>query len=482
MDTQTAHSDCSPLHIDLETIDTRRIRALVAMTSPGLWEWRRSDNRLRLSQEIRRLITYSDEAVPETARAALALVHPDDVDALTLAFDDVIAGRSSAIVSTQRVRHQDGRWIWILLRGQVVERDSDGAPTEMFGMAVKCDQARSALLRHYWPQDVESFLDDAEIAAWRFDSRSNITFRSHRSSTMLGYGPGDIGAGWAGWVALIHADDRIRVLDGVETATRQGAKSYQQEYRMLCRDGSYLWILDRVRVHAHTVDGAIDVSSGLFIDISTQVAARQALEALSVTDGLTGVSNRRQFDDTLPAMWSGYERSGRPLSLLLVDVDFFKLFNDQYGHQAGDECLRILSQAMSLTLRMGLDLLARYGGEEFAVLLPDCPAAEAWQIAERIRATIRALGLRHEACRIGMPIVTVSIGVATSDSMEITRPDQLIGAADEALYRAKRLGRDRSVVAFEEPEEVTSDLLEFGTFATWPLPRQDSWAAQPRPR
>jgi len=482
MDTQARNSDRSPLPIDLEKIDAQRMRALVAMASPGLWEWRRSDNRLRLSQEIRELIANSDGVVPETAKAALALVHPDDLDPVTVAFDDVIAGRSSTIASTHRMRHQDGRWIWILLRGQVVERDSDGYPTEIFGIAAKCDQTSRLLLQQYRSQDVESFLDDVEIAAWRFDRRSNTTFRSHRSSTMLGYRPGDIGAGWPGWVALIHADDRLRVLDGVEQATRDGVKTYQQEYRMLCRDGSYLWILDRVRVHAHTVDGAIDVSSGLFIDISTQVAARQALEALSVTDGLTGISNRRQFDDTLTAMWGGYERSGRPLSLLLIDVDFFKLFNDQYGHQAGDECLRILSRAMSLTLRMGLDLLARYGGEEFAVLLPDCPAAEAWQIAERIRVAICALRIPHEARRIGMPIVTVSIGVAASDSRLITRADQLIGAADEALYQAKRLGRDRTVIAFEEPEGVASDSLGLDRFDSWPLPPQDTWMAQPRPR
>lgn len=413
--------------------------------------------------------------------AALALVHPDDLDAVTVAFDDMISGRSSMMSSTHRVRHQDGRWIWILLRGQVVGRDSNGYPTEIFGIAVECDQTRRPLER-YRPHDFESFLDDVEIAAWRFDSRSNTTFRSHQSSTMLGYSHGDIGAGWNGWVALIHADDRLRVLDGVEQATRDGVKTYQQEYRMLCRDGSYLWILDRVRVHAFSADGAIDVSSGLFIDISMQVAARQALEALSVTDGLTGVSNRRQFDDTLTAMWGGYERSGRPLSLLLIDVDFFKLFNDQYGHQAGDECLRILSRAMSLTLRMGLDLLARYGGEEFAVLLPNCPANEAWQIAERIRATICALQIPHEARWIGLPIVTVSIGVAASDNLSISRADQLIAAADQALYRAKQLGRDRTVIAFKQPDEVAAASPDAGRFETWSLPGQGNWTAQPRPR
>lgn len=482
MDTQAKNSDNSRFYIDPEKIDAQRIRALVAMASPGLWEWRRSDNRLRLSQEIRGLIANSDEAVPETAKAALALVHPDDLDSVSIAFDDVITGRSSTISSTHRMRHQDGRWIWILLRGQVVERDSNGYPIEIFGIAVKCDQSSCQLLQQCRPQDVESFLDDVEIAAWRFDSRSNTTFRSHRSSTMLGYRHGDIGAGWKGWVALIHADDRLRVLDGVEQATRDRVKAYQQEYRMLCRDGSYLWILDRVRVHAHGADGTIDVSSGLFIDISTQVAARQALEALSVTDGLTGVSNRRQFDDTLTAMWGGYERSGRPLSLLLIDVDFFKLFNDQYGHQAGDECLRVLSRAMSQTLRMGLDLLARYGGEEFAVLLPDCPAAEAWQIAERIRTTICALAMPHEARRVGTPIVTVSIGVAASDSLSITRTDQLIGSADEALYRAKQLGRNRTVIASEQPDEVASASPQLDRFESWSLPRQENWAAQPRPR
>lgn len=482
MDTQASSSDRSFHYNNPGKINAERIRALVAVTGPGLWVWRRTGNRVRLSQEICQLIADCDKVVPETLDAVLALVHPDDLGAVTVAFDNVVAGRISVIESVHRVRHQDGRWIWILVRGQVVERDYDGFPTEIFGTAVKCDKASRLLLQPYFPQDLESFLDDVEIAAWRFDSRTNTTFRSHQSSTMLGYRPGDIGAGWPGWVALIHADDRRRVLEGVEQATREGAKTYEQEYRMLCRDGSYLWILDRVRVHAHAADGAIDVSSGLLIDISTQVAARQALEALSVTDGLTGISNRRQFDDTLTAMWRGYERSGRPLSLLLIDVDFFKLFNDQYGHQAGDECLRILSRAMSLNLRMGLDLLARYGGEEFAVLLPDCPAAEAWQIAERIRATIRAMGIPHEARRIGTPVVTVSIGIAVSDSRVITRPDQLVGAVDDALYRAKRLGRDRTVVAFEESDDNVGEALELETFDTWPFPPAENWAAQPRPR
>lgn len=482
MDIQTAHSDHGPFYFDFEKIDIQRIRALVALTGAGFWEWRCSDNRLRLSQEICRFIGNSGETISETPEAALKLVHPDDLDAVTIAFDNVAAGRNTSVTLICRVRHQEGHFIRVLFRGQVAERDGEGHPGEIFGIAVKCDQESRLLLQHYWPQDVESFLDDAEIAVWRFDSRSDTMVRSHRSSTILGYRPGDIAAGWPGWVALIHADDRMRVLDGVEQATRDGVKTYQQEYRMLCRDGSYLWILDRVHVHAHTIDGRIDVSSGLFIDISTQVAARQALEALSVTDGLTGISNRRQFDDTLTAMWGGYERSGRPLSLLLIDVDFFKLFNDQYGHQAGDECLRILSQAMSLTLRKGLDLLARYGGEEFAVLLPDCPAAEAWQIAERIRSTICALRIRHDARRIGMPIVTVSIGIAASDSLLIARADQLVGAADGALYRAKRLGRDRTVIAFEEPEESASASHDLGEFDAWPLPRREVRTVQPLPR
>jgi len=169
-----------------------------------------------------------------------------------------------------------------------------------------------------------------------------------------------------------------------------------------------------------------------------EVANRQ-LEALSSTDGLTGVFNRRYFDERLCEETARCSRSG-PLSLLMVDVDRFKDLNDSLGHQAGDDCLRKIADAISASVNRGADIVARYGGEEFAVILPDTDSKGARCMAERIRRRVDE-ALRF--CWNDKPVpVTVSIGVATAAARQRFEPAELIGAADEALYEAKQGGRN----------------------------------------
>jgi diguanylate cyclase (GGDEF)-like protein len=167
--------------------------------------------------------------------------------------------------------------------------------------------------------------------------------------------------------------------------------------------------------------------------------ANLRLERLSSLDGLTGVANRRRFDEALDVEWRRAARSGAPLSLAMLDLDFFKDFNDTNGHLAGDDHLRQVAKALFGALGRAGDLVARYGGEEFVVLLPGMGAAEAAAVAERLRASVEALALPHNASAVAR-VVTLSVGVAT-------RPAALVAAADEALYRAKREGRNRVVVA-----------------------------------
>ena len=173
--------------------------------------------------------------------------------------------------------------------------------------------------------------------------------------------------------------------------------------------------------------------------------AEVELAVLATTDGLTGLANRRMFDRQLEIEWLRAAREKSPVSLLLVDVDQFKAYNDIYGHQAGDECLRIIAKALSGVACRPRDLVARYGGEEIAVLLPDTDDAGAAEVAEKIRAQVEALRVRHEAS-ISSRILTVSIGSATRvPSLDRSRlgPENLITLADEALYRAKQDGRNR---------------------------------------
>lgn len=172
--------------------------------------------------------------------------------------------------------------------------------------------------------------------------------------------------------------------------------------------------------------------------------ANRELQRISALDGLTGVANRRSFDETLAREWRRAQRSGRPLSLLLGDVDFFKQFNDACGHQAGDACLQAVARALAREIRRPGDMLARYGGEEFAAILPDTESAGAAMLAEAMRRGIEALAIPHPTSSVA-PVVTFSIGVATLLPDGGNNAEIVLRHADEALYDAKHGGRNRVV-------------------------------------
>lgn len=181
-------------------------------------------------------------------------------------------------------------------------------------------------------------------------------------------------------------------------------------------------------------------------DAQTQlIEANRKLEALSITDSLTGLANRRHFDQVLLDEWSRGQRQGHSVALLLLDVDWFKNFNDLYGHQAGDVCLRSVATALQAKARRAGDLAARYGGEEFAMIVPEMDAEAALALADSIRMAVHEIAQAHAGSPIGK--VTVSLGVAVMAPTPDTQPDALVLAADRALYRAKDLGRDRVVTA-----------------------------------
>jgi len=164
-------------------------------------------------------------------------------------------------------------------------------------------------------------------------------------------------------------------------------------------------------------------------------------------DGLTGLANRRAFDEALESEWRRGQRDRAPVSLSLIDLDFFKTYNDRYGHVRGDECLRAVAVAVGSRARRPADLAARYGGEEIALLLPGNTAEGSRAVGEGVRRTIESLALPHEARSDGTAIVTASVGVATLTPALADESRVLIEAADAALYRAKQRGRNRVVHA-----------------------------------
>lgn len=172
--------------------------------------------------------------------------------------------------------------------------------------------------------------------------------------------------------------------------------------------------------------------------------ANHQLERLSRSDALTGLANRRHFDEFLAQLWQRARQSGRAIALLMMDVDHFKAYNDRYGHPQGDTCLRQLGAVLRRQLRRPGDLVARFGGEEFVAVLHDAPLPEAMAAAERVRLGVQALALPHDSAP-GSGQVTLSVGVSSCAPGQVGSPQALIAAADAALYQAKSQGRNRVV-------------------------------------
>ena len=246
---------------------------------------------------------------------------------------------------------------------------------------------------------------------------------------------------------LVHPDDLYKV-KAVMGELRSGREDALVECRVRKANGEYLWVEAALRL---VRDPGTGVPSGILNtvrDISERKRSEQqlreayrAVEALALADGLTGIANRRRFDQYLASEWRRGLRSPQPLSVLMLDVDMFKSYNDTYGHQRGDNCLKQIAEAcMDVVSRPG-DLVARFGGEEFVVVLPNTESEGALQVANEICASLRSRRLPHTGSPFG--VITISIGCATLVPQTGKHAPDLIAIADHALYAAKHNGRNQ---------------------------------------
>jgi diguanylate cyclase (GGDEF)-like protein/PAS domain S-box-containing protein len=243
----------------------------------------------------------------------------------------------------------------------------------------------------------------------------------------------------------VFAEDLPKVMAAVERGLAPGVVDESETIRMERKDGTLVW----TEVNARVIRDGITGEALEFVLVMRDVTERKLLEEklsmLAMTDGLTGVANRRAFDEALEREWKLTLRHGKQISLLLLDIDHFKPFNDEYGHQVGDDCLRAVAQAAAAAVRT-TDIVARYGGEELAVILPQVDVAGAWETAEKVRSAIEGLRVTHSGNPEGGGWVTVSIGAATALARlggTMRMPEGLLQAADHALYKAKHAGRNR---------------------------------------
>jgi two-component system chemotaxis family response regulator WspR len=208
-------------------------------------------------------------------------------------------------------------------------------------------------------------------------------------------------------------------------------------------------LIARIRYHAAAYHSQVQRDEAYRALRESQqmlMESNRELERLTNVDGLTGLSNRRYFNEYMEAEWKRALRTGTPLAVLMIDVDHFKLYNDSHGHVAGDDVLKRVAQAIGSACQRSSDLAARYGGEEFAIVLPGGVAADVADMGGRVRAAIEGLGIPHGASSAAK-VVTASIGGATVVPDRTDSFFALVDRADKALYAAKKSGRNRAVVA-----------------------------------
>ncbi|MDI1361506.1 sensor domain-containing diguanylate cyclase [Methylotenera sp.] len=291
----------------------------------------------------------------------------------------------------------------------------------------------------------KALLESTKAIPWKLDwATKQFTYIGPQIEELLGWTQ----TSWlhAGdWIDRIHAEDREKTANFCISQSEEGA-DHEADYRALKADGGYVWVRDVV--HVVRKNGVTIELVGFIFDISERkvmedklIILNKKLEQLSFQDGLTSIANRRSFDQTLTTEWQHARRNQQPISLIIADIDCFKLYNDYYGHLQGDDCLVKVAHALSQAPMRVTDLVARYGGEEFVILLPNTTATAALEIAERCRNIVFAQKIEHAMSSVS-DVVTVSVGVSTIIPTMDSEQSLLFARADKMLYQAKENGRN----------------------------------------
>jgi diguanylate cyclase (GGDEF)-like protein/PAS domain S-box-containing protein len=297
----------------------------------------------------------------------------------------------------------------------------------------------------------KTLLESTKAIPWRLDwATMKFTYIGPQIESLLGWSQ----ASWVSteeWAARMHPDDRAWAVDYCVAKSLNG-EDHEADYRAITKDGDYIWIRDVVHV-VRKENGEVEALIGFMFDISERkkteeqlIRLQKELEDFSFKDGLTGVANRRMFDSVLDLEWNSAHRNHQPLSVIMLDIDYFKQYNDFYGHIKGDDCLRRVAETLNTAGSRARDFFARFGGEEFALILPETDAEAAAKVAERCKSLLFKAQIPHEQSPIGQ-LLTISIGVGTIVPTNQDVPLAFIESVDKRLYAAKQQGRNRIVLS-----------------------------------
>ncbi|MFB2839387.1 diguanylate cyclase domain-containing protein [Floridanema evergladense] len=458
----------------------------------GVWDWNIQTKELFSSGRWKEMLGFAGDEIGNKINDWEILVHPDDIKQIYQELEKHFCGATEQFTNEYRLQCKDGTYKWILARGKVIERTKNGVPLRMIGTNTDIterklmeetlkQQAERERMIYAIAQHIRQSLDLEQILNTTVDEVRQ--FLQTDRVIIYRFNPD-----WSGVVVKESvAEGWLKILNMEITDTyfvdRQGKLYEDNTIREIPDiyhagfDPCHIELLEKLQVRAKLVVPILQSDNlwGLLVahhcssprqwypwesellqQLAIQVAiaiqqselhqklqiANKQLENLALIDQLTQVANRRCFDRTLSDEWTRLIREQRPLSLLLCDIDYFKQYNDNYGHTDGDVCLKLIAQALRKGVQRPIDLVARYGGEEFAIILPHTDSNGAVIVAQKIQQAIQELHLPHVASIVSK-CVTISIGIATKIPTLETVPLDLIEAADRALYQAKSTGRNR---------------------------------------
>lgn len=427
----------------------------VEITRAATWEWLADTDELRWTSGNSEIYARPAGEI-NSSRAWSAMVHPEDRERLESAVEAALRA-GTGYRERFRVTGRDGAMLWILGYARVVRGPGGSVRLEGVNLDVTdWVDALTASETRFTATFEQAAVGIAHVAldgTWLNVNRRCLDIVGYPKEELLQLTFGDI----------THPDDIEADWALVRELLRGERSTYSMEKRYFTKGKRLIWVNLTVSL-VRKADGSPDYFISVIEDITQRkrienerdeliaqleerVRLRTAeLEILSFTDPLTGIANRRSFDQYLEAEWNRAVRTRQPLSLVLVDVDFFKNMNDNAGHNAADHALKSVASCLKGVAQRAADLAARYGGDEFVLVLPDTNPEGALAIARRVQELVRDLDVRHPGSPIAAKL-TLSQGLATACPDSKGTCISLVLDADRALYRAKQMGRNRIVAA-----------------------------------
>lgn len=441
-------------------LDPQLVALAQENTRTATWEWIEATDELRWTSGQSEIYSRPANEINCT-EAWESLVHPEDRERLRAAVDNALR-TGTGYRERFRVAGRDGVTLWILGYAHVI-RDPDQG-TRLVGVNLDMTDWVEALIAS--ETRFTATFEQAAVGIAHVALDGTWLNVNRRCSEIVGYSKEELLR--LNFSDITHPDDLEADWALVRELLRGERETYSMEKRYITRDRRLVWVNLTVSL-VRKLDGSPDYFISVIEDISlrkrilderneliTQLEERvrqrtAELERLSLTDPLTGIANRRSFDRSLEAEWDRAVRTRQPLSLILVDIDFFKNMNDSVGHSAADHGLRSVAACLSQVAQRSADLAARYGGDEFVLILPDTNAEGALRIANRVQELVERLGVTNPGSSINHSM-TVCQGVATALPDSKGTWSSLLLEADRALYRAKQTGRAR--IALAEPRSA----------------------------